>query len=581
MSLRGELDLELGKFNSKLAQAVNNAEDAGRKMKRATSGTGEALGTRLVGNVGGDLAGVIGLSGGLVAGAAAAGAAFKALLNDVDDLADRAVRLRETPETLQRVEGAAKLSGVGVDQLNGAVLKLEKNLGDVENKAAADALASFGLTAEHIAGLPLDQKIVAISGAFQEARNDGRGFAEIMDLIGKSGIELASMLEMPVEELKELMGSVNVLSNAAVAQMAAANDRIDAFLQNMGTSAKKAAYDFLNLGEVLGKVLNGSSFDDAFADIQIREGEALTKMEDLERQRKERAEGVARGRQEKADADAAKAAEEKGKKDDKGLSDAKAKVAERKFNMLDDPEKLEAISDQLRKVFEDMHKKGGLWFDQTTEGLGRWAEALEKMGSKELAADALRMQERALELKQEAAKITESQEKTAADEAKKQEEEASKLRKQTEGNAFKMLSPQEQTKNLREQLSKSFGVEIKSGSDIQAGLDKLQKQADDARNKGDKAGEIAALEKLNEAQQDVGTLAGLSRGGSRAAVAGETTSALSVLTGSGSSLVLDEAKQSGQTLREIERILRNIETNSKADPFSESPRDGGFGTDIF
>lgn len=571
--IRGELDLELGKFNAKLAEAVNKAARAKQQMRGATGGNSG------FGEMGNDLASAFGVGplrslSTWVGGFAAAGVGAKALLSSVDDLADTATRLGETPETVQRVGEAARLSGSSVEGLASTMLKLEKNLGDVSNSGATEALARYGLTAEGLAAMPLDQKILAMADAFQRARADGRGYADLLALVGRSGAELIPLLAQSRDELEGLFDSVNVVSNAAVAQMAAANDAIDATLNSWSNRAKTAAYDFLNLGEVLVGLGKGKSLEEVFGDIATREMEAMSKMDKLAEERKSRAAGMGRDREAAAAAAAEKTAAEQGKAADKSLDKAKEKLAGRQAQGMDDPQRLEAMGAELKTIFDEMHQKGGLFFDQTTEGLGKWAASLEKSGHKELAAEVLGMQERALGLQQEQAKIVSGMREKAADEAKKKAEEVARLRETTEEGATKLLSPEEQAAQLRSELANSFGFEIKSGADVKTGLANLQKEADDAAARGDTEGEKSALQRLSEAQGDASDLAGLSQSPQRASLAGETAGAIGLLLGrSGSDLVLDESKRQTQTLDRIQRVLENIDRSTRNE-------NDGFGNDF-
>lgn len=572
--IRGELDLELGKFNAKLAEAVNRSARAGEQMKRSTSGVGDSLGT-----AGNDLASAFGVGplrsfSTWVGGIAAVGVGMKALLSDVDDLADRATRLNETPETLQRVEAAAKLSGGSVEGLSTAVLKLEKNLGEVENKGAAEALARYGLTAEKLAAMPLDEKILALSAAFQDARQSGRGYSDLLDLMGRGSADLIPLLSQTNDELKDLMGSVDTLSSAAVASMAAANDRVDLFLANMSTGAKKAAYDFMNLIEVMIEAGKHGSFQAGFDKIAQREMEALAKQDRLKGDKASQGAGIAEAKA-AADAKAAeKAAADKAKADDATLDKAKDKLAGRQMAGMSGADKLSAMGEELQAVFDEMHQKGGLFFDQTTEGLAKWAASLEKSGHKELAAEVLGMQEKALGLQQEMGKISSGMREEAVKEAKDKEDKLTKARDDSAERETRLLSPEAAAEQMRGELSKSLGLTITSGADVNTGLAKLKAEAERARDGDDKDAELKARERYNTALDQASQLAGLSESPQRAALAGETAGAIGLLMGrSGNDLVLDESKKQGQTLDRIQRVLENIERQGKVAP-------DGFGIDF-
>jgi hypothetical protein len=161
------------------------------------------------------------------------------VLNEMDDLADTALRLNESVETLQRVEHASKiLAGVDLEGITGSFLKLEKALGDVENKAAGDALAHYGVSAESLARLPLDQKIITLAEAFQKARADGTGYNELLSLLGKSAGDLIPMLEQSGQTLRETFADALPVTEEAVMQMAAINDELDSIVSREGSKIK-------------------------------------------------------------------------------------------------------------------------------------------------------------------------------------------------------------------------------------------------------------------------------------------------------------------------------------------------------
>lgn len=161
----------------------------------------------------------------------AAVAGVRQLMGEMDDLADTALRLNESTETLQRVEYASTLiAGVDLEGVTSSFLRLEKSIGDVENAASNKALEHYGITAESLTRLPLDEKIVVLAEAFQKARDEGTGYNDIVALLGKSAGDLIPLLEQSGDTLRQTFAEAPVVVDGAVQKMAALNDQVDAFL---------------------------------------------------------------------------------------------------------------------------------------------------------------------------------------------------------------------------------------------------------------------------------------------------------------------------------------------------------------
>lgn len=223
---------DISDLQAKLKQAGSSITSFGAKTRSGLSGIFDSVGE--------------GINGLLPAmGLAAVVGRVKGLMNDMDDLADTALRLGESTETLQRVEYATTLlSGVDLDGVTTSFLRLEKSLGDVENVAAGKALENYGITAEGLARLPLDEKIVTIAEAFQDARATGTGYNDLLDLLGKSAGDLIPLFEQSGAAIREAFADAPVVLDGTVQRIAAMNDQVDAFVAKQ----KGGFADFLSTG---------------------------------------------------------------------------------------------------------------------------------------------------------------------------------------------------------------------------------------------------------------------------------------------------------------------------------------------
>jgi hypothetical protein len=208
-----ELDIELAKWNAKTAQIKADMRQLSAAAKK------ENVGDAFTGKIQAVVAGVS------VAGTVAA---LRSVAGTFDEISDAADKMGESTDTIQRIKFAAEQSGSSIDALSGGFIKLEKALGDVENSKARDALADMGLTAEQLAAMPLDEKLIAFSAAFEKAREKGTGVNDIMTLLGKSAADLIPLLSQGEEGIRAMLADAPVLASEAVDALAQLNDEMDA-----------------------------------------------------------------------------------------------------------------------------------------------------------------------------------------------------------------------------------------------------------------------------------------------------------------------------------------------------------------
>jgi hypothetical protein len=298
-AIEASLKLEIAQYQSALAKARGDIA----KFREGAKKQGAGLSNDLFGGLKTGLAGLgVGLSAGFMAKAA------KGVLSQMDDLADASLKLNETPETLQRVEFASKqLASVDINGVASSFLKLERALGDVENKAANQALERYGVSAAQLTRLPLDQKITTLADAFQKARTDGTGFYDLQQLLGRSAGDLIPLLETSSDKIRELYDQAEAVPDGAVLFMANMNDQLDAFAMNLGKSVSIGFGSFLmNVKDVFsGKPVGTTVFEEAMkaeeqAAKQRENRERAAK--NLEDQAAQRAEVEAQKAREKQDA---------------------------------------------------------------------------------------------------------------------------------------------------------------------------------------------------------------------------------------------------------------------------------------
>lgn len=569
MAAEGRLLFHIADFERKLDIVSKKSAETSRKVKQETAGIGAGLSD--------------GLRSGLKSAlptisVAAIGAGIKASLQRADDLADLKLSLGETAETLQRVDFAAQqAASVGVEELAQSFLKLEKNLGDFENKNAATALSNLGVTAAGLASLPLDEKILTLSQAFQKARAEGTGVKDIMDLLGRSGASLVPMLAQSEEALRSLFAEAPVVADDMIDRMAVLNDQFDGLVAKAKTFGMEVVAGWVGVGQFVGDVISTGSIDEAGIRRYERDTAATQSVLNQRDAKEVQAAALAA---EKEAAARAKSAEE-AEKAVEAVEKLKEAIAKSDFDLLPDDAKLAALKSKLEVLLKDTVGLFSLNFDTSLEGLEALAKSREAMGDKlptsgqNSAAEAWTWLQEAKQLSRDRAEL----EKQIADKEKSAAEAKAKeldgLRDKAASVEFELLSPEDQARKLTEQLSKSFGFDITGVEAVERGLVEARERVRAARDAGDTDAERAALEKLNAAQDMARDLAGLNGDNPEDAVVngrGSVAGAVANIFGrSSADLQLDEAKIQTTLLGNIETVLTKIWESDNKPPFPGDP----------
>lgn len=568
--ITAELDMDARNFFAGFDRSIAKSKAARSTMERDWNGFSGVLGNAGKG-MAGELEGV--LAG---AGVAAGAAAIKALVDSYGDLNDKATALQESPETLQRVGQVAREAGSSVDGLANAMLKLERNLSDPENAKAAEALERYGVTAEGLMSLPLDEKIATLADAFQQARQSGTGLADMQTLLGRGSADLIPLLSQTGDALRDMFRGVDALSNDAVQRLDTLGDKLDRLAHNASTFAGRAVDSVVGLVRaanaavtdlVTGKDL-GTTFGQELQAEEFRSGQ-----QDRDRRAKARAMQAATDQAAAAKtaadlADKQKAADDKAARDKatgmERIAALQKSIQKAGIEALPDDQKLPALKAQLQGVFETMQKSGGSFFDPSIEGLKQLAAARLQGGDIVGAESTLKLLQEALAVASEISSVTASLAKDSDTAGKKLAEQLDALRKDTGKAALDLLPPKARIDEFRRQLETAIGSAITGKGDIAAGLQRLQKEAEDARQRGDSEGEKAALTRLRSAQDAARELSGSTSTVDRQAVIGSLGGAVNRLLGrSPAEMVAIEGKRTNQALDRIEKVLKDTLTELK------------------
>lgn len=342
MAIREELTLGLQGWKKGMDEARSDVRKLNRDIRQdMRAGGGGGIGGRIGGGIasmGQEALGIMGLAG----GATGLTLAIKGALSSADDLADLSLALNESAEGLQRVDFAAQqAAGVGIDQVSKSLLRLERSMGDVESAKATEALESLGLSAAKLAEMSIEEKILALSEAFQKARETGTGMADIQDLLGRTAADLVPLFEQGGDALRAMFDDAPVMAEETVIMMAKVNDQIDAMVMKAkGLGANvigKAFTGWQMAGDIVKNLYSGKSLNQSVMDAGLAVGEegakARADMRDREDARKKQganlaktAEDTAAAKREKELLDAEDKKEELIVKERKERADERAKA---------------------------------------------------------------------------------------------------------------------------------------------------------------------------------------------------------------------------------------------------------------
>jgi hypothetical protein len=176
-------------------------------------------------------------SGILAGGMALAG--LKSLMDGFDKVAKTATRFGASAEEVQRVGVAAELAGTSIDTVARVLTKLSVAASNATtgNQAMAKAFEQAGINAEKFKNSGLDQQLIQLSQAFNQAKGDADATNQIIELMGTRAASQMIPLIDNTAQLRQEMEGVAVASDDMVRKIEAANDR----LTRMGNEAKVAA----------------------------------------------------------------------------------------------------------------------------------------------------------------------------------------------------------------------------------------------------------------------------------------------------------------------------------------------------
>ncbi len=213
----------LTSVKASLAATVGFAKAAGAAMSKAMLATG---------------------IGAIVAGVGAAVAAVQQFTDMGAGIDDVAKRTGASAEGLSQLKYAAEQSGAGLEDVEKGMRKLGDVTTSAANggKSAQKALDAVGLSAETLAGMSVEDQMLAVAEGISRIQDPGAKAAAAMDLLGKSGASLLPMMEDGAAGIQAMMQEADQLGLTVTgpqAEAAAAMDDAWAKLSSTFTITSK------------------------------------------------------------------------------------------------------------------------------------------------------------------------------------------------------------------------------------------------------------------------------------------------------------------------------------------------------
>lgn len=224
------LGVDLASLQTGLRQAATIAEQNGQSIKAALiRGTDEAS-TRIASSLKGafTLDGAIGKVGLAIAGLGA-GVGIGALIMQFNKAVDSVAALKDMSEqtgasvkSLSAISAVAKISGMDMESLGGALGKLAVNMEATggPSEKVRDALNRIGLSAKDMAGLDTGAMFIKIAEAMNKYEDSGVKAAVATEIFGKQGRLLLPLFNDMAEA-----GTLAAKTTAEQAELADAFDK--------------------------------------------------------------------------------------------------------------------------------------------------------------------------------------------------------------------------------------------------------------------------------------------------------------------------------------------------------------------
>ena len=237
--MASDLVVNLSGDNSKLKASLNDSKSAlsnfGASAGKAVSSAGKVLGGIGIAAVGAGVAGI---------------AVLQNSIGNLAGIADKAAQTGLSGAFLQRLGYAADQSGISVETLQKAMVKMTVITGQAANgsEAAASKLAEFGISAQDVKTLSPEQMFARIGDSIAKLPTQAQRAAASVEIFGKSGVEMTGLFAGGVNELNGMLRDAEGLgiglSDEDLAKAASADDAIQRMKASFGAIVDRIAVEF-------------------------------------------------------------------------------------------------------------------------------------------------------------------------------------------------------------------------------------------------------------------------------------------------------------------------------------------------
>ena len=176
---------------------------------------------------------------------AAAGIAYvvKQTVDAAGSIMDAANAIGVSASSLNTLQTAAGLAGVGAEQLNSSLIKLNKSIGEGLSKGtgpAVDGLKKLGVPIAEIARMRPDQQFTVLAQKLNEIQNPAQRTAASMELFGKQGPQILAVAN-ELEKVRQITDAIGFgLSDRELQSLDEASDSLDQLKVIWDAGIKKA-----------------------------------------------------------------------------------------------------------------------------------------------------------------------------------------------------------------------------------------------------------------------------------------------------------------------------------------------------
>lgn len=185
------LEANIARFSADMSRASQQTEQAMNKINGAVE-----FGKKALGALG------VALSVDLIVGE------LNKTIGALADLDDMAQKSGASVENLSKLSKVATMVGVDFGEVDGAIVKLAKNLNDVDEKGnkTAKALAAIGISTAEIKNMDAAQVFVLMANKLQGYQDGAGKVAVVTDAISKSAANLLPFMNDAAESIDEFTG---------------------------------------------------------------------------------------------------------------------------------------------------------------------------------------------------------------------------------------------------------------------------------------------------------------------------------------------------------------------------------------